>query len=48
MGDRRGAAERLLELLDPDGVARAEEAALDRLDRSAHLAGTHRLVTAAI
>jgi hypothetical protein len=29
--------EHLLEILDPDGVARAEEAALDRLERSAHL-----------
>jgi hypothetical protein len=33
----RKAGERLLELLDPDGTARAEEAALDRLERSAHL-----------
>ena len=36
----RRAGGRLLELLDPDGVARAEEAALDRLERSAHL-GRH-------
>ncbi|HET6652487.1 MAG TPA: DUF222 domain-containing protein [Nocardioides sp.] len=33
----RRAGEHLLEVLDPDGTARAEEAALDRLERSAHL-----------
>ncbi len=33
----RKAGEHLLEVLDPDGLARAEEAALDRLERSAHL-----------
>ncbi len=33
----RKAGDHLLEVLDPDGTARAEEAALDRLERSAHL-----------
>ncbi len=33
----RKAGEHLLEVLDPDGTARADEAALDRLERSAHL-----------
>ena len=33
----RKAGEHLLEILDPDGTARVEEAALDRLERSAHL-----------
>ena len=33
----RRAGEHLLEVLDPDGTARADEAALDRLERSAHL-----------
>ena len=33
----RKAGDHLLEMLDPDGTARAEEAALDRLERSAHL-----------
>ena len=33
----RKAGEHLLEVLDPDGTARAEEQALDRLERSAHL-----------
>ncbi len=33
----RRAGEHLLEVLDPGGSARAEEAALDRLERSAHL-----------
>ena len=33
----RKAGDHLLEVLDPDGAARAEEAALDRLARSAHL-----------
>ncbi len=33
----RKAGDHLLEVLDPDGTARADEAALDRLERSAHL-----------
>ncbi len=33
----RKAGEHLLEVLDPDGTARADERALDRLERSAHL-----------
>ncbi|HET6652206.1 MAG TPA: DUF222 domain-containing protein, partial [Nocardioides sp.] len=33
----RKAGEHLLEVLDPDGTARADEQALDRLERSAHL-----------
>ncbi len=33
----RKAGEHLLEVLDPDGTARADEVALDRLERSAHL-----------
>ena len=33
----RKAGEHLLEVLDPDGTGRAEETALDRLERSAHL-----------
>ena len=33
----RKAGDHLLEMLDPDGTARAEESALDRLERSAHL-----------
>ena len=33
----RKAGDHLIEMLDPDGSARAEEAALDRLERSAHL-----------
>ncbi|MGA9746056.1 MAG: DUF222 domain-containing protein [Nocardioides sp.] len=33
----RKAGDHLLEVLDPDGTARLEEAALDRLERSAHL-----------
>ena len=33
----RKAGDHLLEVLDPDGTARAEETALDRLERSAHL-----------
>ncbi len=33
----RKAGDHLLEVLDPDGTARVEEAALDRLERSAHL-----------
>ncbi len=33
----RKAGDHLLEVLDPDGTGRVEEAALDRLERSAHL-----------
>jgi hypothetical protein len=33
----RKAGDHLLEVLDPDGTARADELALDRLERSAHL-----------
>jgi hypothetical protein len=33
----RKAGDHLLEVLDPDGTARADERALDRLERSAHL-----------
>ena len=33
----RRAGDHLLEVLDPDGTARADERALDRLERSAHL-----------
>jgi len=35
--DLQTAAEHLLEVIDPDGAARREESALDRLERSAHL-----------
>ena len=34
--DLAKAGRHLLEVLDPDGVARAEERALDRMERSAH------------
>ena len=34
---RKAGFDHLLEVLDPDGTARAEETALDRLERSAHL-----------